>query len=204
MGARSSLGPTRRRIQRRQLAVVALGSVSRLPLFLLSKKIRRVPAELMINSERAGVGYPYPRQPQGNYPGAQLCNFDCCLRRLGRLGLAIFRQSLGICSTARFGSSGHFAMREPCRLYPRKRTFGRAKGMSALSHKRTLRLIRSPCRREPVPEDGKARPSALAVLRLKQPFSSAIGMSARGQYRTSECYSIGLWMRSNNVTGDVG
>src|SRR6476660_3862416 len=107
MGARSGLGPTRLRIQRRQLAVVALGSVSRLPLFLLSKKIRRVPAELMINSERAEVGYPYPRQPQGNYPGAQLCNFDRGLRRLGRLGLAIFRQSLGICSTARFGSSGH-------------------------------------------------------------------------------------------------
>jgi hypothetical protein len=75
--------------------------------FCFPKKIRRVPAELMINSERAGVGYPYPRQPQGNYPGAQLCNFDCCLRRLGRLGLAIFRQSLGIYSTARFGLSGH-------------------------------------------------------------------------------------------------
>jgi hypothetical protein len=38
MGARSGLGPTRLRTQRRQLAVVALGSVSRLPLFLLSKK----------------------------------------------------------------------------------------------------------------------------------------------------------------------
>ena len=75
--------------------------------FCFPKKIRRVTGGVDYISERAGGGYPYPRQPQGNYPGAQLCNFDCCLRRLGRLGLAIFRQSLGICSTARFGSSGH-------------------------------------------------------------------------------------------------
>jgi hypothetical protein len=38
MGARSGLGPTRLRIQRRQLAIVVLGSVIRLPLFLLFKK----------------------------------------------------------------------------------------------------------------------------------------------------------------------
>ena len=36
---------------------------------------------------------PVPRQPQGNYPGAQLCNFDCCLKRLDRLGLVISRHS---------------------------------------------------------------------------------------------------------------
>jgi hypothetical protein len=70
MGARSGLGPTRLRIQRRQLAIVVLGSVIRLPLFLLFKKNRRVPAELMINSERAGAGYPHPPQPQDNHPGA--------------------------------------------------------------------------------------------------------------------------------------
>jgi hypothetical protein len=38
--------------------------------FCFSKKIRRVPAELMINSERAGAGYPHSPQPQGNHPGA--------------------------------------------------------------------------------------------------------------------------------------
>jgi hypothetical protein len=67
MGARSGLGPTRLRIQRRQLAVVALGSVSRLPLFLLSKKIRRVPAELMINSERELVTR-IPVSPKATIP----------------------------------------------------------------------------------------------------------------------------------------
>jgi hypothetical protein len=41
------------------------------------------PTKLMIISARAG----------GCCPGAQLCNFDCCLKRLDRLGLVISSQS---------------------------------------------------------------------------------------------------------------
>jgi hypothetical protein len=48
---------------------------------------------------------PLPRQPQGNYPGAQLCNFDCCLKRPDRIGLVISSQSLGNCSAAFVGKN---------------------------------------------------------------------------------------------------
>ena len=37
--------------------------------------------------------------------------------------------------------SGHFAMRQPCLLYPQKRTFAVQKQMSALCQKRTCRAL---------------------------------------------------------------
>ena len=68
MGARSGLGPTRLRIQRRQLAVVALGSVSRLPLFCFPKKIRRVTGGVDVLASGPEVVTPVPVSPKATIP----------------------------------------------------------------------------------------------------------------------------------------
>ena len=52
MGARSGLGPTRLRIQRRQLAVVALGSVSANVRFGSKADIRDVEAGIISSSNK--------------------------------------------------------------------------------------------------------------------------------------------------------
>ena len=93
-------------------------------IILLSKK---TPGDRGISERSARRS---PCRSQGNYSGAQLCDFDCCLERLGRIGLVISRQNLGVCCAAYcrrrkhdrcplWVKSGHFALPKPCPLSAR-------------------------------------------------------------------------------------
>jgi hypothetical protein len=90
MGVRSGSGPTRLRIQRRQLAVVALGSISRLPSFFLSKKNPPSAAEL---NEGKIIGTL----------GRMSTNCECC-RELGAVQRA---ESAASCSTSTVRCCAH-------------------------------------------------------------------------------------------------